>query len=183
MQKDVSAARDTVFFWRRRARAAILDSQTSVIVAEAAAQDLDNAAAAARSTGGGDDLSWEFLKWGSEKEGLFQETQAARVVVGFAIWRWKGLSIEQVGEDAEGGWAESFKGLRSPLSFALTRSIGLTNNYFTGYYYAAELWVYSKFYTRKDLNVEDYAAYSRSEDEYQEKFVRIPSYGTHFAKQ
>lgn len=116
LQKDVSAARDTAFFWRRRARAAILDPQTSVIVAEAAAQDVENDAAVARSRGGGDDLSWEFLKWGSEVEGLSQETQDARVVVGFAIWRWKGLSNEQVGEDVEGGWTESFKGLRSPIS-------------------------------------------------------------------
>ena len=87
-----------------------------MIVAEAAAQDVENDAAVARSRGGGDDLSWEFLKWGSEVEGLSQETQDARVVVGFAIWRWKGLSNEQVGEDVEGGWTESFKGLRSPIS-------------------------------------------------------------------
>ena len=40
------------------------------------------------------------------------------------------------------------------------------------YYHAAELWIYSKTYTRKDLNVKDYAAYSKSEDDYQEKYVR-----------
>ena len=88
-------------------RAAILDPQSSVVVAvaEGDVEILD------REEWGGDDLSERFLEWGREVGGLTQEGQEGKTVLGFAIWRWKGMDGEDMGEGKGNGWMESVIGL------------------------------------------------------------------------
>ena len=93
-------------------RAAILDPQSSVVVAVAEGQvEIPD-----REEWGGDDLSERFLEWGREVGGLMQEGQEGKTVLGFAIWRWKGMDGEDVGESKRRGWVESLIGLCANLS-------------------------------------------------------------------
>lgn len=113
LDSDLSAANDTVFFWRRRLLRELLDPSVSVVIAEVV-DDGDGGREQRRRghLGGGDGEaqgatgdgqqqrqqqqqmtevekeSWRMLEWVVARGGLSQASMARRgcLVVGFAIW-------------------------------------------------------------------------------------------------
>jgi hypothetical protein len=97
LDTDLSAAHDTIFFWRRRLLLDLLDPSTTILVAEMAPDAERNERP--KSTDGREmemssivRESWRMLGWVEEEAWLNQESgvdgdaEEGRMVVGFAIW-------------------------------------------------------------------------------------------------
>ena len=87
------AARDTLFFWRRRLRLKMLDPKTTVLVAETASGQVPNA----RRTAEGGEVdevtreSWSMLDWVERNHRPTSQVSGkgkigGKRIVGFAIW-------------------------------------------------------------------------------------------------
>ncbi|KAH0537442.1 hypothetical protein FGG08_005750 [Glutinoglossum americanum] len=162
LRDNVEYARDTVFFWSRRVRAAVYDRASTVVVAEVPLGSLGLAGEGQEEGEGA--VSWRMLAWTEGEAGLSQVVDgggggaggASMVVVGFAIWRWKG------------------KGALAPRdttthSAAYTATLHRAKKIFT----ELETRVYGKIQARKDQHARRYAAYLESEKELAQKPYKL----------
>jgi hypothetical protein len=106
LDTDLSTAKDTIFFWRRRLLLELLDPGASIVVAELA--EAEGVVGRERGRGGeGERLmtdvereSWRMLDWIGARGGLSQGSWARPgwAVVGFAIWNVRVGHAAGVGE-------------------------------------------------------------------------------------
>jgi hypothetical protein len=72
---------------------AIADPSSDVLVAELPITYLDNVPEWRNSDGGGNNASWQMFEWVQRRARLEQtRLKSGTVVVGFAIWRWRGTN-------------------------------------------------------------------------------------------
>jgi hypothetical protein len=90
LDTDLSAAEDTIFFWRRRLLLELLDPGASIVVAELADAEgvVGRGGERERQMADVQRESWRMLDWIGARGGLGQESAAGPgwAVVGFAIW-------------------------------------------------------------------------------------------------
>jgi hypothetical protein len=92
LRKDLDYSKDTVFFWGRRVKLALADPNTIVLVSEIHCGNAEETLHDLTISKDKDEDAWKMLEW-CEREGLRQEnSQSNNLVVGFAIWRFKGWS-------------------------------------------------------------------------------------------
>jgi hypothetical protein len=127
LDTDLSAANDTIFFWRRRLLLELLDPGASIAVAELA--DADGVPGRGRGRGERqmpdvERESWRMLDWIGARGGLGQESAA--VVVGFAIWN------VRVGHAAGAGERERLAGPVVGFGTALRGNVFFVRGWFLG---------------------------------------------------
>jgi hypothetical protein len=106
IDKDISFAHDTLWFWRRRLLLGFLDPGCTILVAELPATE--SGRSRDELQGKEEERSWEMYDWLTKTVGLSQTVSGGKkeekVVVGFAIWKTRGLPEKPIGW---GTWAKS----------------------------------------------------------------------------
>jgi GNAT superfamily N-acetyltransferase len=161
LKEDCARAYDTIYFWTRRMRLALLDPSTMVVVAETFHIE-DVAFIPDDTLNARNRESQNILDWLGKNTTLSQNiVRSGSTVVGFAIWRWEGIALlPRLG---------LFNSLQSKSSLSLPVVEILRS--WTDSFIKLELWLATILFTRKDQDRARYAAYLRSEVELEEKSV------------
>jgi hypothetical protein len=115
LDRDLNAAYDTVFFWRRRLQLGLIDPLTTVLVAEVPASfsPTERTAAATEI----EEQSWRMLEWTKTEGKLSQASKRVpgKTIIGFAIWRNRqGFKVQARPGDKGGmGWGARLWSLSS----------------------------------------------------------------------
>jgi len=91
LHTDKENALDTIYFWGRRLQNALWNASATIVVAEILTSDTipDKPGTPVNQL---DQDSWEMFNWISSIPEFSQHNPATgKTVVGFALWRWKGM--------------------------------------------------------------------------------------------